>query len=261
MNLDYLFSKVSVKALFLLKPILLMLVSLNVYALPKSITIFEYHQFPPMVVSKEKGIGLSYGFARYLTAKSKGEYSFKVKTLSMQALQDHLIGEQTAMVVFVSPVWFDDVGMKKYLWTDVVLTLKDQLVSKKDKPFSFQEAGSFKGKVIGGIKGYTYPVFDSMVSQRQAIRLDFNSDLESLKALKSNGNLDAVIVNEGPLKFYSQILGIEQDIFIASQPLGVYPVRVLLTKDLPSVHKFLQNTLSDMEKDDAWLNLKALYLP
>lgn len=261
MYLNCLTSKQFFKVLGTLKLLLLMLITINTQALPRTITILEYHQFPPMVVSKQKSIGLSYGFARYLTAKSKGEFSFKVETLSMQALQNHLMNEQTAMVVFVSPVWFDDVGMEKYLWSDVVLTLKDQLVSKKEKPFNFQEAGSFKDKIIGGIKGYTYPVFDSMVSQQQAIRLDFDSDLESLKALKSNEDLDAVIVNEGPLKFYSQILGIEHDIFIASQPLGVYPVRVLLTQDLTSVHEFLQNTLSDMEKDEAWLNLKALYLP
>lgn len=33
------------------------------------VTIYEYHQFPPMVVSQSKRVGLSFGFAGYLTKK------------------------------------------------------------------------------------------------------------------------------------------------------------------------------------------------
>lgn len=239
----------------------LMLPILQVQASSKAVTIFEYHQFPPMVVSKDKEVGLSYGFARYLTKKSKGQYEFEINVTSMQRLQSLLVSDQPAVVLFVNPVWFDDTKMERFLWTDVVLTLKDELVSKKMRPLGLNDESSYAGRVIGGIDGYTYPMLDKLVSENKAHRVNFNNDLEGLRRLNESDDLDALIVNEGPLKFYSDLLGLKQNLYISKQPSGVYPVRILLTNDLIDVHAFLKEVLVDIESDKDWLNLKALYLP
>ena len=225
------------------------------------VTIYEYHQFPPMIVSQSKRIGLSFGFARYLTQKSKGKYRFDVKVVDMQTLQDNLDGGLSGMVIFVNPIWFSDDKMEKYLWTDSVLTLRDEIVSKNETPFSYIDKSSFKGKRIGGIEGYTYPVLDEMVKLGNASRVNAKSDLENLKKLKEGIELDAIIVNEGPLKIYSQILGIEDDVFLSSQPSGEYKVKILLTKDLLPVYQFVVEIISKLDSDDDWVTLKNLYLP
>ena len=238
-----------------------LLFSRHVYSDPVVVTIYEYHNFPPMVVSQSKRIGLSFGFARYLTQKSRGMYRFDVKVVAMQSLQSHLESGQSAMVIFVNPIWFADENMQKYLWTDSVLTLKDEIVSKKSKPFLYQNRLSFKGKVIGGIDGYTYPVLDELVAQGEAVRVNTGSDLQNLKDLTQGNQLDAVIVNEGPLKFYSQILGIEEKLYVSNQPSGEYEVKILLTKDLLSVHLFLEEIIPNFDLDGDWIALKELYLP
>jgi hypothetical protein len=87
------------------------------------------------------------------------------------------------------------------------------------------------------------------------------SDVENLKKLKEGNELDAVIVNEGPLKFYSQILGIEDKVFVSNKPSGEYKVRILLTKDLLPVYQFLAGIIPKFESDDDWMALKDLYLP
>ncbi|MFY0642196.1 MAG: hypothetical protein JXR16_14180 [Bermanella sp.] len=225
------------------------------------VTIYEYHQFPPMVVSQSKRVGLSFGFARYLTKKSKGMYRFNVEVVTMQTLQSHLKSGLSAMVIFVNPIWFSDNNMEKYLWTDSVLALRDEIVSKKEKPFSYLDKNSFIGKVIGGIEGYTYPVLDEVVKSGDADRVNAKSDIENLKNLKEGNELDAVIVNEGPLKFYSQILGIEDEVFVSNKPSGEYKVRILLTKDLLPVYQFLAGIIPKFESDDDWIALKDLYLP
>ena len=136
------------------------------------------------------------------------------------------------LVGWFNPVWFDDTKMERFLWTDVVLTLKDELVSKKTQPLELNDESSYAGRVIGGIDGYTYPMLDKLVSENKAHRVNFNNDLEGLRRLNESDDLDALIVNEGPLKFYSDLLGLKKNLYISKQPSGVYPVRILLTNDL-----------------------------
>lgn len=100
-----------------------------------------------------------------------------------------------------------------------------------------------------------------MVKLGNTSRVNAKSDLENLKKLKEGVELDAVIVNEGPLKFYSQILGIEDDVFLSSQPSGEYKVKILLTKDLLPVYQFVAEIISKLDSDDDWVTLKNLYLP
>lgn len=231
------------------------------YGGPEIIQVYEYHEFPPMVVSKEKQIGLSFGFARYLTKKSKGRYVFKVNVFSMLKVQLLLEDAASGVVFFVSPIWFSDESREQYLWTQEVLTLRDEIVSLKSNPFEYQSDIGFKGKSIGGISGYTYPQLDELVNKKSAVRIDEKSDLLNLKKLASGSEVDAIIVNEGPLKFYSQILGIENDLYTSTTPSGVYPVRILLTKDLRNTYEFIEGVINNLSEDEAWYELKHLYLP
>lgn len=228
---------------------------------PVLIDIYEYHKFPPMVVSQDKSIGLSFAFARYLSNVSNGRYQFNINLVSMGSLQSRLKQGEPTVVLFVNPIWFNDVEQEQYFWSEPVLTLKDEIVSVKDKPFSFSAAEDYVGKRIGGIKGYTYPILDSLVKDGKAQRIDAEGDLQNLKRLHKVGDLDAIIVNEGPLKFYSQLLGIQSELFISPKPSGVYQVRILVTKDQSDVFSFIQSLVENMDEDEAWLEIKNLYLP
>lgn len=228
---------------------------------PVQVDIYEYHQFPPMVVSQEKAVGLSFAFARYLSNVSNRQYHFKIHLISMNDLQLKLKSQQPAVVLFVNPIWFDDPQESKFLWSKEVLTLKDEIVSLSGKPFVFTQNEDYKGKRIGGIKGYTYPALDLLVSENLAQRVDAEGDLENLKRLYKKGDLDAIIVNQGPLKFYSQLLGIENKLFVSPKPSGVYQVKIMVTKSQPAVFEFIQNVLANMKEDPAWIEIKNLYLP
>lgn len=241
--------------------ILLTYIPYFAYADPETIQVYEYHEFPPMVVSKEKRLGLSFGFARYLSKKSEGRYAFEINVFSMLKVQSLLKNNASGVVFFVNPIWFSDESQEQYLWTRDVLTLRDEIVSLKSKPFEYLSDHGFKGKSIGGILGYTYPHLDRLVDIKGAVRIDEKNDLINLKKLTSGGEVDAIIVNEGPLKFYSQILGIENELYISSTPSGIYQVKILLTKDLAHVYDFIEGVISDMSEDEAWYELKHLYLP
>ncbi len=251
----------SIKCLRLCLISVLLISAQVVSSSPVQVDIYEYHKFPPMVVSQEKSIGLSFAFARYLSNASDGKYQFKIHVVSMDSLQLRLKNQQPAVVLFVNPIWFDDPEESKFFWSEEVLTLRDEIVSLNSKPFIFSQNEDYKGKRIGGIKGYTYPVLDALVSDNLAQRVDAQGDLENLKRLYEKGDLDAIIVNEGPLKFYSQLLGIQHKLFVSPKPSGVYQVKIMVTKNQPAVFEFIQSVLANMDQDSAWMEIINLYLP
>jgi len=82
-----------------------------------------------------------------------------------------------------------------YLWTDPVVDSTDVLIFPKDRPVAFETPDDLKGKKIGAILGYRYPLLDPYFADGRIKRDDVKKDsLMLAKLLK--GRDDAAIINK-----------------------------------------------------------------
>ncbi len=89
--------------------------------------------------------------------------------------------------------WVDDPNA--YLWTDPVLDSTDVLIFPKDRPIHFETPDDLKGKKIGAILGYRYPLLVPYFADGRINRDDVKKDsLMLAKLLK--GRDDAAIINK-----------------------------------------------------------------
>ena len=237
---------------------LLALLSPNLWA--QQVTIWEYHNFPPMIISEQKQQGLTYGFTRLLNHAGDGEFEFKVQLIDLPSLLQKLDGGLQGVVLFVSPIWFDDANFSRYFWSETVMELRDEVVSSTDLKFEYTGPESYVGKKVGGIAGYTYPGLDEMVIDGTAKRIDFSSDVENLKNLIEHQAIDVAIVNQRPLKFYSTLLGYSEKIHVSKQSQGRYEVRILVTKGFPQVFEFVNSVVDGLDTNSRWHDLRVYYL-
>jgi len=229
-------------------------------AAPQMITIYEYHSFPPMVVSQEKRQGLSYSFARLLTDRSQGQFKFDVSIRTLPEVIRLLESEQAGVVLFVNPLWFGDVEETRYFWSKPVFTMRDEVVSRRRSPLEYNGGESFVGKTVLGISGYTYPDLDGLVQQGRATRINAKSDVQNLKRLVQDQMVDAAIVNSGPLNFYATLYGMTDDIYLSKKPQGEYQVKILMTRNLPKVNEYVNRLVQELGHNRNWLDMKRLYL-
>ncbi len=89
--------------------------------------------------------------------------------------------------------WVDNPNA--YLWTDPVLDSTDVLIFPKDRPVKFNAPDDLKGKQIGAILGYRYPLLEPYFADGRIKRDDVKKDLLMLRKLLK-GRDDAAIINK-----------------------------------------------------------------
>jgi len=84
---------------------------------------------------------------------------------------------------------------KAYLWTDPVVDSTDVLIFPKDRPINFETPDDLKGKQIGAIPGYRYPLLEPYFADGRIKRDDVKKDSLMLGKLL-RGRDDAAIINK-----------------------------------------------------------------
>ena len=84
---------------------------------------------------------------------------------------------------------------KAYLWTDPVVDSTDVLIFPKNRPINFETPDDLKGKQIGAILGYRYPLLEPYFADGRIKRDDVKKDSLMLRKLL-RGRDDAAIINK-----------------------------------------------------------------
>lgn len=82
-----------------------------------------------------------------------------------------------------------------YLWTDPVVDSTDVLIFPKDRPVDFETPDDLKGKTVGTILGYRYPLLEPYFADGRITRDDVKKDSLMLSKLL-RGRDDAAIINK-----------------------------------------------------------------
>ena len=145
--------------------------------------------------------------------------------------------------------WVDDPNA--YLWTDPVLDSTDVLIFPKDRPVYFETPDDLKGKNIGAILGYRYPLLQPYFADGRIKRDDVKEDSLMLgKLLK--GRDDAAIINKlVALWVIRQNPELKGKFAFSENPVGKAACGFMFTakRNWGPFIEIFNNELADMKKD------------
>jgi ABC-type amino acid transport substrate-binding protein len=211
--------------------------------------LFNYHQAPPFV--SENGTGFSEDLSDYLIRRIDSE-QLSMKTLPRKRLDAVMAAPDfNGAVLLVAPLWFGDAGMKTYFWTKPIFVEEDVIVSPASRDFEYQSPDSLKGKTVGIVRGYQYPMFDALVESRSMTRYDTPDEISGLQMV-SNNRLDAIVIARSTLGFMANELKVNDKIHVSAVPVNSYDRRILVSKSNPQLKNALDAVIAAMPKDPAW---------
>ena len=166
-----------------------------VHATPENKEIiigFNNVAWPPYLIKEDNG--KIHGIMIDVMKEVAQKHGFSVKIMPLpekRAIKGIAAGEID--VYSKAKDWVDDPSA--YLWTDPVVDSTDVLIFPKDRPVKFETPDDLKGKKMGAILGYRYPLLEPYFADGRINRDDVKKDsLMLAKLLK--GRDDAAIINK-----------------------------------------------------------------
>ncbi|HYD61336.1 MAG TPA: transporter substrate-binding domain-containing protein [Noviherbaspirillum sp.] len=223
----------------------------------ETVSIYTYHNHPPFIIDGEKE--LSHEFIGFLNRKSKGNPTFRIKIVPRARL-DKIIAtpEFNGAVVWVNPAWFRDKDRTTYLWSTRILDDANVILSNMSNKLEYTEPSSLKGKRFGGILGHNYADIDDLVRKGAIKREDVNSERSNLRKIEA-GRIDATLLPRSTANYLLHEMGLKGKIYAAPTVHSVYTRHVLISKKNPALYKFMNEAISEMEKDRAWQTTLSRY--
>lgn len=195
--------------------------------------LFSHYDYPPFVTAP--GQGLTQDLAQWLSAKLPQELGpvraqlLPRKRLDLEMSQPGWMG----LVPWVSPQFFGDLTMQRYIWSAPVMDDGDLVLSLKKKPVVFQGAASLQGLKLGGVAGHVYQEFEAMIAANSLQREDAPNTLSNLQKLL-RGRVDVVFIPRSGLPWWrKQIESFDEQVFVAEQPRNSFQRRLLISPHLP----------------------------
>ena len=153
---------------------------------------FNNVAWPPYLIEEANGKIQGIMIDVMKAIASKHGYSIKIKALpEKRAIRGMTRGDIDAYSK--AKEWVKN--PKAYLWTDPVVDSTDVLIFPKDRPVDFETPDDLKGKKIGAILGYRYPLLEPYFADGRIKRDDVKKDSLMLGKLL-RGRDDAAIINK-----------------------------------------------------------------
>ena len=148
--------------------------------------------YPPYIIKNENAAetGIMIDVLRHIA--NKHDYKIVIKSIPKKRISQHIkLGTIDANAT--AKKWVAD--PHNYIFTDVIIDMRDVLFSLKESSSDFQVAKDLIGKRISTHLGYRYPLLNEQIKSQHIVRVDEYSELLMLKSVISK-RTDAAIANE-----------------------------------------------------------------
>lgn len=109
---------------------------------------------PPYAINMEKGEGMLFDFVNSLNEQFKGKCYFTANFVTRARLKVIFAKKENTMIVpFVNPHWFDDELEKKYFWTLSMAEDCNVIVVKKNKISKIKKWNDLQGMSTSILNG------------------------------------------------------------------------------------------------------------
>lgn len=171
-------------------------------------------------------------------------------------VEQWLLRDDADIACFLNPDWVEQ--PQHLLWSNSLFNTRQVIIRRNNSP-AIQKMTDLLGKRLGTDRGFSYPEFDKMFSQRLLIRDDATS-LESNLSRLQKQRLDAVLAVDLAYHYYQQTHDSEG---LAADPLWTAPdgVYCALNPHQPELAHYLQQVLQQIATDGTISDILRQYKP
>jgi len=226
----------------------------------QEVRLWSYYEFPPFVISSAEKVGLSYDFVEMMNLFEDNEqYEFVLEILPRKRLDAYLSKGKKGAVLWVNPLFFNDLKKEKYFWTKRLLEDEQSFVSRAKDPFIFKGPKSLMnpGFVLGGMRGHIYGGIQNEIDQGLIIRTDVDKEKQNIGMLLKK-RVNVFLIPYTAMKYYEKRMNLYGKIFYSPKPLNTYSRSIMVSHDR-AVYDFLSKVVDESNKDEYWKALLDQY--
>lgn len=229
----------------------------------KTFKVWTYYNFPPFVIDAKQKKGLHFDFVALLNQRFADKYHFEGVKLPRRRI-DLLLSMQTqknsvnGVVAWVNPIWFKDKNRKNYFWTNTIFTDQNEVVSHRDTPLRYDNAGSLVGLNLGGVFGHRYVNIDDLVKKGEITRHNVATEKHNLSKLLLK-RIDVTIVPKSAMLYLLEEMDLIGKIHISSKAHQTYTRHLLIPKHHAELAKDLTSFTKTLAESEQWQSLLHNY--
>jgi polar amino acid transport system substrate-binding protein len=201
--------------------------------------------FPPFFVkSQELESGIMYDVMQYISQK----HGVKIETVGLpkkrirKQLDAGLLDANAS-----AKEWTED--SHRYIYTDVVIEVRDVLFSLQENPINFNTAEDLIGKTISTHHGYHYPKLQPYFTDGRINTIAERNELTMLKSVLFR-RADAAVINESVANWIIKNEPTLQNRFVASKlEVDSFDYRIMFTKKWQKFVDVFNRELALMKKN------------
>lgn len=225
----------------------------------EQIEFATHYDYPPFVIDMKKQEGFVFDLAKYLSKQSKGRYEFQVTYVPRVRIENYLSQKKTVVVPFVSPKWFSDQDMTRYLWTDTLMTDQNVVVSQTKSHFEYKGVESLTGKTVAYFQGHKIPALEPLITEGKIKREDGSSLVGNFKKV-IEGRADFLVTGEMVVRYIIDREHWQANLSIAKDPLDTFERRILVSPITDTaLQQWINSEIKALIKSNQWPTLLEHY--
>lgn len=217
------------------------------------VTVYTYHEKPPLVTNATKKQGMYYDFTRRLNTIST-KYHFEIVTIPRKRIERMLASNTlNGILLGVNPVWFSDKEELKYHWTPRIFSDRDEIVSLIQQSIEFIKPQSLEGKVFGGVRGFYYYGISELIAKQRIIEVNTAHEVD-LFSMLLNQRIDVAVISRSTFDHMLKKNPWKNKFHLSKKPHDIYDRRILVPLKYSEVYQHIAPIIEDLQFDKAWQN-------
>lgn len=226
----------------------------------ETVPVWTYYFSPPFITAYQRG--LSYDFIDLLNQFAKGQYRFEIEPLPRTRINRNLEDKLPGIVLFVNWEWMQDSDKTKYLWSDPILSDRNEIISRRHGTppikIEFNGAESLKGMVFGGLTGRQYKGLEKAFERGDIIRRNVRNEEQNL-ALLLRDRIDVTSSAATVIRYKIKVTGLQNLVYFSAQPHFSYTRHLLITPQLAKLEPLLNEFIISLDQNPSWQSIKSRY--
>ncbi|GLQ06402.1 hypothetical protein [Sneathiella chinensis] len=222
---------------------------------PVTIRFLTYHNSPPFIINEASRLGMTFTLADTLSARSNGQYYFKVEILPRKRLDLVLKDGCLCVVPWVNPEWFNEPNAPPYPFTDGYQRDSNAVISRISQKVEYKSPFSLYGLSVAGLQGTQWGLVDTLVARGLIIKEEVPRFFLALKMVVA-GRADAAILPTSIAAYLIERHKLASELYISSRPHSVFARHFLVSQppgqpNLP-LYQFLQAQVPSLLANPPW---------
>ena len=231
----------------------------------ENVILAFYNDTPPWQVNYKGLKGLTNELAIFLNSDKNSPYNFVPEFITRSRINIILAKDEESIVVaWVQPAFFDDAKKNNYLWSEPLLSDSQLILSSKKNPIQFNDISSLKGKVFSAVAGSRYSSLEPLIKAGDIKRVDsirFITAIENVISAKKDVNF--CIIENTAVNFFKKIdkssLSLDMA-YISTKPLTpIYKRSIMIPMKYKRIYKYLNLRLKGIKNNKEWNNILNKY--